>query len=170
MGIEEVARIVGRIAAGIEEECLRCMSDNRGIILNAVMEQLKSGVDGEDEFLRPTYDDDPFFEERGFWYHRSEDYKKWKATISPAVGNILGLPVRPYNVPNLWIDGTFYGDIRISRHGDTIVIDPGDGNGPAIISKYGDQILAMGTTAKGYFNETYMLPAIDKFFKDCGYR
>ena len=171
MGIEEVARIIDAIAAGFEEACMKCLADNGGIVLQAVREQLYAGLDAEGRHLSPTYDDDPFFSEPGMWYGRAADYKAWKRELTPPVtGTMLGLAPRPDEVPNLFINGKFYSEITVSRQGDVLVTDPGAGNGPSIVAKYGDEILGMGSTAIEYFNATYMLPAIDSFFKDCGYR
>lgn len=171
MGIEEVAGIINSIAQGFEEACIKCLEENSDVAILAVTEQMYSGLDGDGRHLSPTYDDDPFFEEKGWWYHRAKDYKAWKYGITPpAPGPMLGLPPRPDNVPNLFINGKFYSEITAYRKGDVLVIDPGVEKGPAIVAKYGDQILNLGPTAIEYFNLTYMLPAIDSFFKDCGYK
>ena len=170
MGIEEVAEIIGRIADGLEEALLKCLYDNSGVVLNAITEQLYSGLDGDGKHLSPSYDDDPFFDEPGTWHNRAKDYKAWKYTITPpAVGQMIGLPPRPDNVPNLYIDGKFYSEISIAKSSDGLFLDPGVGNGPAIVAKYGDRILDMGPPAISYFNETYTWPAIETFFKNCGY-
>ena len=170
MGIEEVAEIVRKIAEGFEDACVRCLDDNKDIVLESVREQLKSGLDGEGKHLSPTYDDDPFFQEKGIWYNRTDDYKKWKRSIEVKVDNILNLPLRPDNVPNLYINGKFYSDIGAERHGSILTLDSGPDNGPDIISKYGDQILNIGPTAIEYFNTNYLVPAIESFFNDCGYK
>lgn len=171
MGIKEVADIIGRIAGGIEESCVRCLDENKGVVLDAVKEQLYSGLDGEEKHLSPTYDDDPFFNEEGWWHNRAKDYKAWKYKITPPLGGtMLGLPPRPDDVPNLFINGKFYSEIFAMRRGNGLVVDPGNEKGPAIVSKYGDEILNMGPTAIEYFNLFYMLPSIGEFFKDCGYR
>lgn len=171
MSIEEVANIIGKIAEGFEGACVRCMSERSPVLRSAILEQLLCGQDGEGEFLSPTYDDDPYFEEKGYWYHRAGDYKAWKKRITPPLrGAVLGLAPRRDEVPNLFINGKFYSEIGISRRGDALFTDPGRGDGPAIVAKYGDQILMPGPTAIEYFNTTYLLPAIESFFKDCGYR
>lgn len=171
MSIEEVSNIIGRIADGFEEACMKCLSDNSDVVLLAVSEQLYSGLDGEGQHLSPTYDNDPYFEEDGYWYHRAKEYKEWKRDITPPIaGTVLGLPPRPEEVPNLWINGKFHSEITAQRKGDALVTDPGNGDGPAIVAKYGDEILNMGPTAIEYFNEEYMIPAIKDFFNDCGYR
>lgn len=171
MGIEEVAEIIGKISDGFEEACMKCLEENESTVLQAVHEQLYSGLDGEERHLSPTYDDDPFFEEEGEWYHRAKDYKAWKGSITPPLkGSMLGLPPRPYEVPNLFINGKFYSEITVFRKGDFLDIDPGMEHGPEIVAKYGDRILDLGPTGIEYFNTAYMLPAIENFFKDCGYR
>lgn len=170
MGIEEVAGIIHKIAEGFEESCRQCLSDNSGVVLTEVREQLYAGLDGNGEYLSPTYDNDPFFNEEGYWHNRAADYKAWKLTIMWTNRNrLLGLDQRPDEVPNLFIDGTFYFDITAARRGDVLVVDPGSGNGPDIVEKYGDQILNLGRTAVEYFNEELLLPSIARFFKNCGY-
>ena len=180
MGIEEVAEIIGKIAEGIEGACMQCLSDNSDAVVSAIREQLSSGVDGDGSHLSPTYLDDPyltnrkrpwFHEEDGKRYIGPQGYLDWKKDITPPVSGVLmGLPPRPDAVPNLFIDGTFHRGIKAMRRERSLVIDPGNGNGPDIVAKYGDSILCIGDPAIRYFNENFMLPAIDSFFKDCGYR
>lgn len=171
MNIAQVSDIISKIAEGFEESCMKCLSDNSGIVVIAVQEQIYSGQNGKGELLSPTYDDDKFFEEEGYWYHRNAAYKAWKRDITPPRGStLLGLPARPENVPNLKINGKFFSEILADRRGDVLHVDPGSGNGPAIVAKYGDEILNMGPSAVEYFNTEYMLPSIGRFFKDCGYQ
>lgn len=171
MNIQEVADIIHRVADGFEENCARCLDDNKGVVLQAVREQLYSGQNSEGGHLSPTYDNDPFFDEEGWWYHRAYAYKAWKREITPPVaGTMLGLPPRPDDVPNLFIDGTFYAEINARRNGNALLVDPGSGHGPEILAKYGDNILKMGPDAKEYFNMYYMIPSIENFLRNCGYR
>lgn len=174
MDLFEVNDIVAAISDGIEEACRTCLVDQSGIVLSAVTEQLLCGLDGEGNYLTPTYDDDPFFNEQGPWYHRSYAYKAWKKEITPPqssrqMGGLLTLPARPDSVPNLKIDGTFHSEINATPDSEGLMLDPGNGNGPAIVAKYGDQILKLGSTAVDYFNEKFMEPAIERFIKGCGY-
>lgn len=173
MDIARVADIIQRISDGFEGACAQCLSDNRGIVLKSIKEQLYSGQSGDGNFLSPTYDDDPYFQEEGRWYGRAAQYKAWKREITPPMADYilpLGLGARPDNVPNLFINGKFYSEINALMSGDVLVIDPGVGNGPDIVAKYGDNILNLGPTSVGYFNATFMLPAIRNFFESCGYR
>lgn len=171
MDIEQLYNIVHKIAEGFEENAMQCLSDHSGNIVVAIHQQLYSGQDGEGKYLSPTYDADPYFEEEGPWYHRAKDYKAWKHSITPPVGStLLGLPPRPDDVPNLFINGKFFSEITATRKGDLLYVDPGPGDGPSIVAKYGDEILNMGPNAVEYFNREYMWPAIEKFFNDCGYQ
>lgn len=171
MDIYRVAEIIKSYAEGFEAACFRCLANHSGVVVLAVQEQLYSGVDSQGQPLSPTYDDDPYFNEPGYWHGRGADYKAWKRHITPpSSGPLLGLPPRRDEVPNLFIDGTFFSEITAEPRGDTLVTDPGIGNGPEIVSKYGDRILALGSEAVGYFNREYMLPAIEKHLKDSGYR
>lgn len=182
MGIEEVAGIIGKIADGLEDACMQCLADNSGVVVDTVREQLSSGVDGDGSHLSPTYLEDPYLVNRKTpWFHHVENtgktyigpqgYLEWKKDITPPMaGELLGFPPRPDAVPNLFIDGTFHRQINASRRDKSLMIDPGIGNGPDIVSKYGESILMMSQAAIGYFNASYMLKAIESFFKDCGYR
>lgn len=171
MGIDSVADIIHSIAQGFEGACADCLADNQGVVLEAVREQLYSGQNSDGRPLSPTYDDDPFFDQPGYWYKGGARYKAWKAKITPPItGTMLGLPPRAQAVPNLFVNGKFYSEIFTERRGDALHIDPGTEKGPAIVAKYGDEILNMGPTAKEYFNENYMLPSIKAFFENCGYR
>ena len=84
---------------------------------------------------------------------------------------MLGLPPRPDNVPNLYINGKFYSEIFTERDDMELKVDVnGSGDGPAIVSKYGSEILDIGMTAVKYFNEEKLLPHLKDFFEQCGYK
>ena len=175
MDIQSVADIIHKMAEGFQGACVSCMHENAGRIRNLILEQLIAGQDSEGRHLTPTYDNDPFFEEEGFWHHRNASYKAWKRTITPQItgGQVLGLDPRPDEVPNLYIDGTFYGQIDVSGMPEGLNVDAGTGNGPAIVGKYdeaGHNILGLGPSSKEYFLREFMIPCIDRFFKSCGYR
>lgn len=171
MDIQGVYDIIHKIVEGFEDNAMQCLSDHSGNVVIAIQEQIYSGQNGEGALLSPTYDADPYFEEEGPWYHRAADYKAWKYEITPPVGSsLLGLPPRPDNVPNLFINGKFFSEITATRRGDMLYVDPGHNDGPSIVAKYGDEILNMGPNAVEYFNREYMWPAIERFYNECGYR
>lgn len=171
MNIQEVCDIIHEITDSFERNALECLEYHSGNVVIVIQEQIYSGQNGDGENLSPTYDADPYFEEEGTWYHRAQDYKAWKYTITPPAGSsLLGLPPRPNNVPNLFITGKFFSEITATLRGDMIYIDPGLGDGPDIVAKYGESLLDIGDSAVEYFNREYMWPAIEKFFNDSGYR
>lgn len=170
MDIKSVYDIIHNISEGFEANALQCLANQSSVVVDLIKEQIYSGVDGDGEYLSPTYDDDPFFEEPGYWYHRAKDYKAWKYHITkPVVSPRLMLSPRPVEVPNLYIDGTFFGEIRAAMQGDMLEVSPGNGNGPAIKEKYGDKLFMLGTDAVEWFNLEFMWPSIEKFINNCGY-
>ena len=171
MDIQGVSDIIHKIADSFEENAKLCLSDHSGNVVKLIQEQLYCGVDGNGEYLKPTYDDDPFFDEPGPWYKRASDYKAWKQRITPPVASSnLNLAPRPVEVPNLYIDGTFFGQINAVMKGSFLDISPGNGNGPAIKGKYGESLFMLGSNAVEWFNIEYLWPSIERFFSDCGYR
>ena len=164
--------MVTRMVDGFESAVIQCLGDNAVIAEDAVREQMYSGVDGNGEFLSPTYDDDPYFDEKGPWYHRNEGYKQWKYDITPPMhGVMLLLPPRPISVPNLFIDGTFHDSITAEVAGDILLVETsGSGEGADIVAKYGDNILKLSPTAIEYINNEYVGPCVARYFEDCGFK
>lgn len=180
MDIFKVAEIIHKIADGFEENGIKCLSDQSAIVVRAIREQLMSGQDGDGTSLEPTYLNDEYFLKHK-WHHKDENtgkeyfgaqgYIDWKHDITPpSSGELLGLPPRTEDVPNLFIDGTFHREISAVLVDDTLQVSPGHNKGPDIVKKYGDRILDLGPSAVEYFNREYLLPSIAKFFKDCGYQ
>lgn len=171
MNIQSVCDIIHKIADGFEDNAVECLCTHSDVVLTLIREQIYSGVDGDGKYLSPTYDNDPFFEEPGKWYHRAKDYKAWKYRITPPETSLyLHLAPRPVEVPNLFIDGTFFGQINAEMRGRELDITPGNGNGPTIREKYGDRLFMIGSNAVEWFNTEFMWPAIECFFSNCGYR
>lgn len=170
--VEEVFDIIDKIATQFEEQVVLCMVENKHTMVMAVCEQLYSGLDGDGDHLNPNYDNDPFFKEEGFWHNRAEDYQAWKNAITPPMSSsMLGLPPRPDNVPNLFINGKFYSEIFAERKDMELNIDVnGSGDGPSIVSKWGNEILNIGITAIQYFNEEKLIPHLKEFYEQCGYK
>jgi hypothetical protein len=167
---DEVYEAVKRWVEGFEDKCMECMERNQGVFVHLVTEQMYSGLRGDGTYITPSYDDDPFFEEPGMWYHDSEGYKAWKGAITPPMSSsLLGLPPRPYDVPNLFINGKFYSEIYTvsgDRQIELRVVESGDG--PSILGKYGDELFDLVGTSVQYFNEEYLLPHLQDFFNECG--
>ncbi|WP_300701001.1 hypothetical protein [Bacteroides sp.] len=169
--IEEVYNVIHKIATGIENECAACLDDNKDVVEGLIREQLYSGVNGKERLLSPTYENDPFFEEPGRWYHRSKQYKHWKQKITPPIGSeVLFLSPRSVEVPNLFITGRFHDSVSAKLIGDGLNIDTeGFIDGPDIKEKYGENIFMLGNTGKKYFAKNILRPWLDKFMKNSGY-
>lgn len=170
--IEEVYNVIHVIATGIEKECTDCMADNTDIVEGLIREQLYSGQDGKGKLLKPTYDNDPFFEERGRWYHRAKQYKHWKEKITPPIqSEVLFLPPRPIEVPNLFITGKFHDSIVAKMRTKTIeTTTAGFRDGPAIQKKYGNDIFRLGDAGREYFSQNILRPWLERFIKRSGYK
>lgn len=171
MEIAKVADIIHQIADGIVDDCQQTLVNNADAALLAVHEQLMSGIDADGQYLSPNYDNDPYFDEEGYWKGRAKDYKAWKYAITPpSSGVLIGLPPRPDNVPNLFIDGTFHGSIVTQPIDGGIRIFTRREKSKEIVDKYGDQILGFSVSAIEYYNAEIMMPSIERFFAKCGYR
>ena len=120
---DELHRVIHSIASGFEEECIRCMEEHKNVLVDCIQEQLYSGLDGTEHLLNPDYDTDTYFNEPGPWQNRAEQYKRWKERITPPLrSEMLYLPPRPVEVPNLFITGTSPTYLA-SSSGNTIVFN-----------------------------------------------
>ena len=176
--LEDICNALIDWCDNFEDKCMECMDSNQSVFVASIREQLYSGIDGSNNFISPTYESDPFFnekracfydDERGHFvncYHHPERYIEWKRRITPPVASqMLGLPARPDEVPNLFINGKFHSEISSSKGDGQIDIDVVEaGDGPAIIGKFGSQILEIGDVATKYFNERYLLPHLQDYF------
>lgn len=170
--IDEVYEVIHKIATGVKGECLACMESNSRIVESLIREQLYSGLNGKERLLSPDYDNDPYFNEPGPWYHRAKSYKKWKNDITPPIeSEVLFLPPRPIEVPNLFITGKFHDSIQARLIGSVMVIKSvGFSEGSDIEKKYGGEIFELGDTAKKYFSERVLRPWLARFITNSGYR
>ncbi len=172
MDFDRIEKVFDDINAGIADSILTCLDEKRDIITQSVTEQLYSGIDGNGDYLSPTYDNDPYFNEKGPWHGANYAYKKWKEKITPPIKSpMLELPPRPVEVPNLFITGLFHEAIKAARAGDVIrVYTSGFRDGPLIEQKYGEAIFRLTDDAKEYFNIYALRPWLNDFLIKCGYR
>jgi len=152
------------MAGGLESQVAKCMDANQRKMLDAVREQLYSGISGDGESLSPLYSNDrAFFDDprrAGRFYRRPDLYIDWKMQITPPrAGSMLGLPPRDPEQPNLWIDGTFHRSITTmaTRRG-VQVYSEGFDKGPQIEAKYGSKIFGLSPQAVAWFNGHVLMP------------
>ena len=172
MDFDRVCEVFDLIADNFGDAVLSCLEANGTAVADMIREQLYSGIDGANQYLRPTYDEDQYFTEEGPWQGRSLQYKRWKELITPPItSEVLFLPPRPVEVPNLFIMGNFHESITTSREADSLrVFTSGFNDGPEIERKYGELIFMPSATAKEYFNNRYLSVSLEAFFRVCGYR
>lgn len=169
----DVADIIQTISDTFEDAVLQCMDQHKFDVTELVREQLYSGVDGNGAYLSPTYSQDPWFNsgEAGWWEGQAEQYRKWKEHITPPeTSELLHLPPRPVDVPNLFITGEFHRSIQAELQLGLHIYTFGFYDGPAIERKYGEQILMPGERARVFFNEQWLKPWLMEFFIACGYK
>lgn len=172
MDFDRACEVFDLIADNFDDAVLACLEANGTAVADMIREQLYSGIDGDNQYLSPTYDNDPYFNEAGPWQGRALQYKRWKELITPPIqSEVLFLPPRPVEVPNLYIMGNFHESITVSREADSLrVYTSGFQDGPEIERKYGEQIFMPTATAKEFFNVTFLTPSLEAFFHICGYR
>ena len=104
---DELYRVVHSIASGFKEEVVKCMEEHKNVLVDCIQEQCIQ-IGRTEHLLNPDYDTDTYFNEPGPWQNRSEQYKHWKEKITPPLrSEMLYLPPRPVEVPNLFITGSF---------------------------------------------------------------
>jgi hypothetical protein len=55
---DKVYDVIHSIASGFKGECVKCMEENKNVLIDCIQEQLYSGLDGTEHLLNPTYDND----------------------------------------------------------------------------------------------------------------
>lgn len=168
--IKEVQERFSRFASGFTDAVLDAMEESSPIVVETIHEQLASGLDGDEQPLRPTYTNDPWFnsEAAGSWKGKGKQYMKWKAKITPPARSWLGFPERDKDTPNLYIIGMFYASIKAKRVSTGLQIESNIPLGKDIEGKYGSIILRPGKTARGYLVKYHIKPALMDYYRKWG--
>lgn len=158
-----------RFADGLETTLVEQMHDRKDMFEEFVTEQLYSGVNGEEEPLRPKYSEDPYFNAFRNPKKEAERYRKWKMKIQPPARSYLGFRPRNSDTPNLIIRGDFYASITAIPIADGIsIVSQGVMFSSDIERKYGNVIYEIGDKARRHWINYFMLPRINRFMKECG--
>lgn len=158
-----------KFADGLEATLIDQIHDNKELFEEFVTEQLYSGVNGNEEPLRPKYSEDPYFNTYRDPKKAAEKYKKWKAKIQPPARSYLGFRPRNLDTPNLIIRGDFYSSITAIPIADGVsIVSQGLMFSSDIERKYGDVIYVIGDKAKKHYITYYLMPKINQFMKECG--
>lgn len=111
--------------------------------------KLKTGLD-----VSPTYLQDPYFKSPA----AAQRYSNWKDVITPNSN-------RRQDVPNLFIDGTFYKTWSIQMSGDFIKTLSSFRAADAIISTFTPAIWGLGGPYKAYYVNTDLRPVFKRFME-----
>lgn len=176
-----MANSVNMLGKAFWPEVTYSLKESESLIHALITDQLMSGVDEDMRPLRPTYIDDPYFVETTKTPEAAKAkarwYKAWKESITPPVSSdILHLPPRDPDTPNLIIRGDYHASI-------TPVVQGGDDGGKivtrsigfyagddALDNKYGPGHLGLTKAARSYLIDTRIMPALDRLFKRYGFK
>jgi hypothetical protein len=111
--------------------------------------KLKTGND-----LSPTYLEDPYFKTP----EAAQRFSDWKDRITPNSNRRRG-------VPNLFIDGTFYGTWSITVDGNIIRRTSTFHSADAILSVFTPDIFGLGGLYKSYYLNESLRPTFKKFME-----
>lgn len=151
------------------EESLR---NSGNVIRDIIQDQLLSGLDGNMRPLTPTYLTDPYFETKA----QAIRYMEWKKRITPPVmSDILHLPPRDDDTPNLIIRGDYYDSITPSIVGSgksakLVVRSEGFYAGNDIENKYGKAHLGLTDKGRAYLISEKVYPAVAALIKRLGFK
>lgn len=119
-----------------------------GRILDANLDQLLNGLDKEGNSIRPTYQEDPFFDSP----EEAQGYSDWKDRISPFSA------IRKPGTPNLFINGHYHSTIRVEVKGDKIVYGSDFAEADDIEDKYNDKLYGLNPESRKRFIEEVLRP------------
>lgn len=111
-------------------------------------EQMSEGRGVDGEYIRPFYSEDPYFKTKA----QAKAYAEWKQRITPN-------PKRPFDVPNLLINGYFYRSLVAKVKGQVFDIESSVSLGEKVFEEHPN---AQGLNAQKRleFAETFTLPDI----------
>lgn len=158
-----------KFSDNLEKVLVKKMHDDGPQFEEYIREQLYSGVDGNENALKPGYMQDPYFNEFKDPVKAATAYKNWKTKIQPPKPSYLGFSARNNNTPNLIIRGDFYSSITAIPITEGVrIVSFGVEFGTDIERKYGSQIFKISNKAGSHYVKYRLLPKIERYFKDCG--
>lgn len=159
-------------AQGFEPMVRDIMARNKEEVSQYIIEQLWSGINGNDKPLRPTYFNDPYFKtkEAGYWYKNAKGYAAFKQRIAPLMhSDLINAPVSSKGTPNLIITGEFHDSITATPTDKGLKIGSEDVSFSSDIErKYGQAIYKVGSYARKTFMERHIKQGIADYFRKFG--
>lgn len=149
MALEGMKSFIDKLTAfDFGKELETIVEEYADVLGDLQREQMSEGRGVDGQYIRPFYSEDPYFKTPG----AAERYALWKEKITPN-------PKRPKDVPNLLINGYFYGSLKAKVSGQVFTIDSGVELGEKIFEEHKN---AQGLNAEKRleFAETFTLPNI----------
>lgn len=138
------------------------MSEDEGLLLELMKDQLYAGLDGDGNPLRPTYQDDPYFKEFKNPQAAAQAYSDWKDGMMQRTHNTL-FAKRPSGTPNLIITGSWFYDTLVAYAGnDSLIINAQSPIINELEGKYGDALLKLSPLALKFYTEEHLFERLQK--------
>ena len=164
-------------ADGFNNEINKAVKDNENIIRELQLDQFASGLDSKGKKLSPNYDNDPYFKEQADAINQhftdkkgkrlvrpidlANQYKKWKWDIRPQA-QLVHFPERSISMPNLYINGTFWGTVYAKAIKDGWEIGGTWAETPEMEAKY-RTLFGLSPESKNYFIQNILIPALNNY-------
>lgn len=124
------------------------VEDHVDVLADLQREQMSEGKGVDGNYIRPFYSEDPYFKTPA----AAERYALWKEKITPN-------PKRPKDVPNLLINGYFYGSLVSKVSSGIFTIDSNVELGEKVIEEH-PNAQGLNEEKRLEFAETFTLPII----------
>lgn len=134
------------------------LKDNEQDLNDLNLEQIYSGKNNEGENLRPSYLEDPYWDDKG-GLKAAQAYSDWKDRITPS-------PFRNPGTPNLFINGYYHSRRRtLISPGGEIIHEDSAHFGKDIKSKY-KNLDGLGGRFKQIFLKEYVQPVLNESIEE----
>lgn len=130
------------------QELETIVEEHIDVVADLQREQMSEGRGVDGNYIRPFYSEDPYFKTPG----AAERYALWKEKITPN-------PKRPKDVPNLLINGYFYGSLEAKVESGVFTIGSNVELGDKIFEEH-KNAQGLNAVKRLEFAETFTLPNI----------
>lgn len=136
-------------------EVRQIVISHAGDMVKLQKEQLFEGIGADGEYIRPFYSEDPYFKSA----ESAAKYARYKQKITPN-------PVRPIDVPNLFINGKYVHDTLLIRFSeDEFNLESDGSKGREILIKHRNAA-GLGPVKRAYVANELVFPDFKKTFED----
>lgn len=137
----------------LKQEIIKIVGENTELLAELQTMQWDEGRGVDGEFIRPFYSENPYFRTPD----AAKKYATWKQKAFPN-------PQRPYDVPNLYINGYLWKSLYAEVKGEEFEIESA--------APFADDVFATHKNARGLnpdsmakFSERVILPNLKEVFK-----